>query len=375
MITLSPPKTYFTQTKNIILVIIMALMCLCACNKANGTASPKKQQSNTTINFDNSNIQYEGRVEIKPSDGAYIYWTGTTIRLRFYGTGIKASLQDFSTGNDNYFYIIVDKDVRAKLKIEKDLRSYILAQNLAEDMHTVELVKINSMHPGYKRGYSKFYDFELTNNGQPMEPPAPRKRKIEFYGNSITCGLSNEDSSGSENRASIYENNYLAYGAITARYFDAQYYCIARSGIGLMTSTSDLTMPQMYNLLNPFDTNSKWDFNKYTPDIVVVNLLQNDASLLVNPVTEEVINNYQDFIKKIRAVYPQAHIICALGNMTAVNIPKWPQIIKDAVAGLNDNRVYTHFFTYREKSGHPLVIEHQQMANSLIQFIEKNIQW
>jgi len=357
-----------------ITTIILVIFCLFACGKSKSTTPAKKQHPNS-IAFDNSNVQYEGRVEIKPNDGAYLYWPGTTIRLRFYGTGIKASLQDFSTGNDNYFYIVIDKQVKGKLKIEKEIQSYTLAQSLAEDMHTVELVKINSMHPGYKRGYSKFYDFELTGNGQLMEPPAPRKRKIEFYGNSITCGLSNEDSSGSENRASIYENNYLAYGAITARYFDAQYSCIARSGIGLMASTSDLTMPQMYNLLNPFDYNSKWDFTKYIPDIVIVNLLQNDASLLTNPVTEEVIANYQDFIKKIRAIYPQAHIICALGNMTAVNIPKWPQIIKDAVAGLKDKKVYTHFFAYRGKSGHPLVVEHQEMANSLIQFIEKNIQW
>ncbi|MFD1630490.1 SGNH/GDSL hydrolase family protein [Pseudopedobacter beijingensis] len=357
------------------LIIFWAMMCLCACNKTDSSVPTNKQQNHTTINFDNSKIQYEGRVEIKPNDAAYLYWTGTAVRLRFNGTGISVSMQDFSTGNDNYFYVIVDKQIKGKIKIEKDLRSYTLIQNLPEDNHEVELFKITHMHPGYKRSYSKLYDFELLGKGEILDPPAPKKRKIEFYGNSITCGLANEDDSGADRNASIYENNYLTYGAITARHFDAQYYCIARSGIGLMASTSNLTMPQMYNLLNPFDTKSKWDFTKYTPDIVVVNLLQNDASLLVNPVTGEVVENYQDFIRKIRTVYPQAHIICALGNMGAVNIPKWPQIIKDAVEGLNDNKVYTHFFTYRGKSGHPSVAEHEDMANSLINFIESNIEW
>lgn len=360
--------------KNII-TCILVIMSLSACGKTNSTAPTGRQQGNVTINFDNSKIQYEGRVELKPDDGAYLYWTGTSVRLRFYGTGINVIMQDYSPGNDNYFYVIVDKQVKGKLKIAKEQQAHTLAEGLTEGNHEVELFKLNSMHPGYKRSYSKLYGFKLTGGGKFLDPPALKTRKMEFYGNSITCGLSNEDSSGSENRASIYENNYLAYGAITARHFNAQYHCIARSGIGLMASTSDLTMPQMYDLLNPFDSGSKWDFTKYTPDIVVVNLLQNDASLLVNPVTKEVISNYQDFIKKIRAVYPQAHIICVLGNMTAVNIPKWPKIIKDAVAGLHDNKVYTHFFAYRGKSGHPSVAEHQEMASSLIHFIDSTITW
>src|SRR5699024_6890054 len=121
-----------------------------------------------------------------------------------------------------------------KLEIGTGKKAYILAKNLPEGAHTVALFKINSMHPGYPRGYAKFFGFELIGGGQLLDAPALKKRKIEFYGNSITCGVSNEAPGVSKDLfGSKYENNYYSYAAMTARHFNAQYYCIAKSGIGL----------------------------------------------------------------------------------------------------------------------------------------------
>ena len=74
-----------------------------------------------------------------------------------------------------------------------------------------------------------------------------------------------------------YTNNYLSYAALTARYFDAGYQCICKSGIGVTISWFPLTMSEMYDRLVPTNPDSKWDFSLYTPDIVVVNLFQNDS--------------------------------------------------------------------------------------------------
>ena len=35
-------------------------------------------------------------------------------------------------------------------------------------------------------------------------------------------------------------------------------------------------MPEIYDRLNPMEPNSKWDFIKYSLDIVVINFFQND---------------------------------------------------------------------------------------------------
>ena len=218
---------------------------------------------------------------------------------------------------------------------------------------------------------------------------APKKRKMEFYGNSITAGYAIEDLSGKDSPDSTYTNNYLSYAAITSRHFDAKYQCICKSGIGITISWHPLIMPEMYNRLIPTDSNSKWDFSLYQPDIVVINLFQNDT-WLVNlseheefkkrfgneaPDDEFITNAYQQFVADIRKEYPNANIICSLGSMDAAKKgSKWMEYINLAVANLNDKKVFTHFMPYIEATAHPSIKDHQIMANSLIEFIEENIE-
>ena len=54
---------------------------------------------------------------------------------------------------------------------------------------------------------------------------------------------------------------------------------------------------------------------------------------------------------------------------------KWINIVKQAVAALHDENIYTHFIPYKNTPGHPSIQEQEDLANSLIQFIDKNIDW
>lgn len=85
-----------------------------------------------------------------------------------------------------------------------------------------------------------------------------------------------------ENHLEIY-----FYDANTARHFNAQYDCTAISGIGITTSWFQEVMPDIYNGLNPKDTNSKWVFSKYQRYTAVVNLLKNDSWLINMPDHEQ----------------------------------------------------------------------------------------
>jgi hypothetical protein len=94
------------------------------------------------------------------------------------------------------------------------------------------------------------------------------------------------------------------------------------------------------------------------------------------PNDEYIINAYQQFVAGIRRHYPDAKIICALGNMDATKEGSiWIDYIEKAVTNLNDRNIYTHFIPFKETSGHPSIPEQQKMANSLIRFIDKNIEW
>jgi len=153
---------------------------------------------------------------------------------------------------------------------------------------------------------------------------------------------------------------------------------------------TQVTMPQLYNRLDPNDPGSLWDFSKYTPDVVVINLFQNDASIMrqsdspefkakfgdTPPTDEFIIEAYHQFLFKIRNKYPNAQIICVLGSMDAVKegLP-WKGYIEKAVSRMDDKMISTHFFAYKNTPGHPSVQEHQVMADDLIKYIENHVRW
>lgn len=109
--------------------------------------------------------------------------------------------------------------------------------------------------------FTSFYGFKIDENAITIKFNKLPKLKIEFYSNSITCGhgvevpIDTADSGKPE-----YFNTYKAYSAFTVRYFNSQYRCTAKSGIGIMLSWFNLLMPEIFNRVNPNDKNSQWNF-------------------------------------------------------------------------------------------------------------------
>ena len=343
-----------------------------------------KQSTELIIPFSNSEIEYSGRIDFSKEEAADIYWSGSSVKINFEGTSIQALLKDES--GDNYYNVIIDNDSIFILRPTTKKQYHELASNLTKGKHTVEIYKRTE----WDRGKTSFYGFKLDANSKVLSKSDSKKRKIEFYGDSITAGFAIEDFSGNDSPDSTFTNNYLSYSSLTARYFDAKHHCICKSGIGITVSWDPLIMPEIYDRLIPTDETSIWDFSLFTPDIVVVNLLQNDSWLVNVPENEEfkkrfgknkptndyIIKAYERFITNIRKQYPKANIICTLGSMDAAKKgSEWINFIKTATTNLNDNKIYTHIMPYIESTTHPSIGDQQIMAKSLSQFIDKNIVW
>jgi hypothetical protein len=336
------------------------------------------------VSASNAAIEYSGRTNRPSEESVRLNWPGSSIRINFEGASIAALLQDES--GDNYYNVILDNDSIFILRPQTIKQYQVLASNLSKGPHTIEIFRRTE----WNKESTNFYGFKINANAKLLAKSPPKKRKIEFYGDSVTAGFAVEDTSGKDLYDSIYTNNYASYAAITARHFEADYQCVCKSGIGITVSWDPLIMPELYNRLIPTDSTSKWDFSLYRPDVVVVNLFQND-SWLVN-ITEHpefikrfgdekpdeafIISAYQEFIAGLRTHYPAANIICTLGSMDATKDGSlWPGYVQKAVASLKDENIYTHFMPYEESSAHPNVQQQKNMANSLIEFIEKTIEW
>lgn len=330
------------------------------------------------VSADHDYFQFSGRMDFV-EDEVVMYWPGSSIRANFSGSTLEIILDD-KTG-DNFYNVIIDgKDHQpVVLDCKKNEHRYAVADDLSAGEHSVLIFRRTE---GFS-GPTRFGGLVLAEDGELLPPPAAPERKIEFYGNSITCGMGNEAPDDGKDDDNSQRNNYLAYGAITARLLDAEYRCIAKSGIGIMISWFPMIMPEYYDRIDPADSTRRWDFSQWTPDVVVVNLFQNDSWLMdrLNPVPTDAerVAAYAEFIQTLRRHYPDAAIFCTLGSMDATKPGSpWPGYIEKAVAQrrqAGDENLYTYFFEFDGFSKHPRVRHHQKNAGELAAFIRAKVGW
>lgn len=335
----------------------------------------------TTITADNPNFQYTGRIDFSKPTEPVIYWPGSYIKANFEGSLLIISLND-ETG-ESYYDVFVDNnyDTPYIINCNAGSSSYLISASLKDTVHSLLIFRRTEA----STGPTKFLGIQLLEGKTLLEPPIRPKHKILFYGNSITCGMGNEAPDDGVDNNMSQENNFLAYGAITSRLVNADYMCIAKSGIGIMISWFDMVMSDYYYRLNPDDTESQWNFNEYIPDVVVINLFQNDSWLIGNlsptPDSTDIINAYIDFLHLIRNHHQEAFIICSLGSMDATQTGSpWPDYIENAVSYLktqeNDTNIGTLFFPFDPIwTKHPRIRHHQIMADTLSTYINQIMDW
>lgn len=297
-----------------------------------------------------------------------LYWPGASVEARFEGTSLGVKLNGQNNTKTNYYQLIIDGSPAAPVRIAvpKGSRIYPVVSNLTDTVHDVQLFRLTEGD----LGWTEFQGFVLDAGKTLQAPPAAPELKIEFYGDSITTGLGIEASDADSDLNRDFQNNYLAYSALTARNLNAEFRCIAVQGIGVFVGWQSYIMPQIWNRLAPLTTAALWDFSKWVPDVAVVNLFQNDRARIstLNPVPAEaeIVQHYVSFISGIRAVYPDAHIVCALGSMdaTAEGSP-WPGYIHQAVVQMADGNMSECIFPYIGGDRHPRIVHHQAMADQL----------
>jgi lysophospholipase L1-like esterase len=360
------------------------------------TLSAQAQKLPKAVLANDKAIAFAGRIDFSNPLKVKFCQSGVSIKTILLGTAIGMTLEDYAVGDEqhtNYFNVIID-DSSYVLEAKAGKQHYILASNLTAGKHTVEVFKRTECFVGS----SAFLGFFIAENSS-LELPEKKKLTIEFIGNSLTCGYGNEVSieappAGNPNVGfhSKNENNYLAYGAITARKLNAEYRCVAYSGRGMYrnnTGTETGTTPKIYDKIFPDEATSlRWDFTKDIVDVLVINVGTNDF----NPesrgdfVNEEIfIKTYCAFLDDLRSKYPNAKIVCVVGNAMSDYWPEgrncWTRIQTYVQAIVNtqikkgDSAVY--YFKLDPQSPpygedwHPTVATHFKMAEALTPFIKE----
>ncbi len=158
--------------------------------------------------------------------------------------------------------------------------------------------------------------------------------KLEFIGDSITCGYGVEGLWEKDTFTTQQERPDKAYAFLTAKALGAQVHLCSWSGIGLTSNYVDpatINLPDTHYLMQanwPYTDKSLslrlglepevWDAKvRYEPDLVVINLGTNDISW-VRGIEDRRLNYVAQLRHLIEAVHrrsPKAVILCCLGIM------------------------------------------------------------
>ena len=349
------------------------------------SCSASKKNIKSSINeLPATSLQPFGRYIIDNQQNLELISSALHFGFSFTGSScsVFTSLPDASS--HNYFQYTLDGTYQKKVRVEGNSNQPIVITAVGEGEHTIWIYKTTEAQTG------PIYIKKITGKNL-KSLKVPTLPLIEFIGNSITCGAA-ADASETPCGTGVYHDQhdvYDAYGPRVARALEVNFIMSCVSGIGVYRNwnSDGPTMPQVYeNTGMGLDSSQKWDFKKYSPDIVSIALGTNDFSTGDGkrprlPFDSAVfVNHYIDFVELVKTKYPSAQI--ALLSSPMVNGGN-RQILQNCLAAVKQNidarhttdkPVALYFFNPMHAhgcAGHPNVEEHAILANELVPFFKK----
>lgn len=340
------------------------------------------QEDKTFIAPDNHNIVYMGRISTTQPGSVRFTYPGVSIMANFEGTSLQMAVKK----NSGSFMVEIDNFPAYRIDFGENDSIKTLAEGLPKGIHSARIMYVIE---GYELKPA-FRGFYLDKGCRLAKAPTLPQRRIEFIGNSITCGYGVESENPADPFTYETENHYYTYAAQTARLLHSQHLVVARSGIGIYrnygapkTGSPDC-MPAMYEQTLFKDSTEQWNHALYTPDVVCLNLGTNDMSL-DNYDTNLLEEGYRKFVNHLRATYPKAKIVLLTGPLMSgkpLDIVKQTlDKIADEHHRQGDQEVYRFDFSPQTgslaigASYHPSLRQHMKMASELTVFLQKITGW
>ncbi len=207
----------------------------------------------------------------------------------------------------------------------------------------ITLVKLSeAMHSSVK--ITKVASYSVKD----IEPTQEKDLKIEFIGDSITCGYGTDG--GVYGVFSTETENFMkTYAYLTAEKLDADYSAVCYSGYGVLTGYTENGQINDKLVMNEYDKachitgqdDPLWNFSKVKNDIVVINLGTNDASYCGNSTYGRQLftDAYVQMLSAVREKNPDAYILCILGDMNNSLYPSIEEAVSEYSRQAYDSRV------------------------------------
>lgn len=277
-------------------------------------------------------VKLIGRTYLDDDDVLWIPQSAGGIEFLANGSDLRITLEgdnsasEFSDSAVRYAIYINGERVADKMMKSSDLT---LGIKLPEGENTVRFVKLSES----ANGIIGIKQISILST-EDIKPTPENTLKIEFIGDSITCGYGVDDENRDHNFSTSTEDGTKTYAYKAAQILGADYSMVCYSGHGIIsayTGSGEINesglVPKIYTQVgktwdHSFKVNMnelKWDFDGFDADIVVINLGTNDNSYVKGDEdkAKAFADAYTEFIKLVRKNNPDAHIVCSLGIMGA----------------------------------------------------------
>lgn len=352
----------------------------------------------TQFKASEDNVKVLGRTR-SIGDIRYIDYSCSGIEFEFVGTSVSVVLcTDKSKWDEDHkawtaVFIDDEAEPSKRFALDEEEGTYNLYESSIARKVKIRLMKMS------ESAFAKVGIKEIIIEGDgEILPTKCKKRRIEFIGDSITCGYGIEGILNVDIFRTSQENPWEAYAAKSARHFDADFNCISWSGMGIISSyteeevpnTKEGLMPELYRYTDEAldkslckDGLEIWDNHKFEPHLIVINLGTNDSSYTkgIEDRQKNFEEGYYNFLKQVRECNPNSEIICALGVMGQGLCPIVEAAVQRFKTSMNDKKIHTLVFELQQESdgigtdSHPSLITQDKMSKKLIGKIEEVMGW
>jgi lysophospholipase L1-like esterase len=305
-------------------------------------------------------------------------WPAIYFETAFNGDSLTIKFDD----DQNNFHLIINN--QTPIAINKPGKQDYVVPGLTPGKHVVRLEKISETQSSTGR-FLGFY-----SDDKPAKLPK-RKRQIEFIGDSFTVGYGNTSSSRDCNNEQVFNttNSQLAFGPLTAKYFNADYQVNASSGFGVVRNYSGGSPDKNLIGLYPFTlhTNQFIYASNWQPQVIVIGLGTNDFSTKLKAderwktraeLQTDYVNKYVHFVKYLHRKNPKTQFVLMASDQTegeiAAQVGKVIATLKADGLKKVDSIIFTGL-DYKGCHWHPSAKDDKLLADQLIDHLNKSKVW
>ncbi|MDR3690236.1 MAG: GDSL-type esterase/lipase family protein [Fimbriimonas sp.] len=377
----------------LVLLFGSALSALLVIGANAATDQGKTDPNAEWFSADNPHLQFYGRIGFEDPKAASFAYSATGFRTRFSGRSLALRFEEDTYGPANSFGVRIDDgpEIPIQLLSGQD-RAYVAAIGLPSRTHNLEVYRRQDTYGGV----AKFKGMWLDKGAKLEDPPARSRRRIEFFGDSVTSGAATlafgyegqpDPTIDYANPNDFINDGYWGLGATTARLLHADANVQGIGGLSLLDHTgwfggelaNTIGLETTWDKLNPIGgQQTPWDFLRFIPHVVVIAVGQNDArgGEVADPTKRTIWKEtYKRLLDGLRSHYPKAQFV--LITTILMHDMEWDRAIQEVAEEFRRTRMTdcVHYFPFKRVGkgtpGHPRFDEQEEMARELAGHIER----